>query len=45
MNIAIIIFLILGIIGTGTLTIKEHKININWFCIVALILFIIQMLK
>lgn len=45
MNIAIIIFLILGIITTGTLTIKGHIININWFCIVALILFIIYMTR
>lgn len=45
MNIAIIIFLTLSIFSTGTLTIKGHKININWICIIALVLFIIQMLK
>jgi len=43
MNAAIIVFLALGIIGTGTITINGKKFNVNWFCVVALILFIIKM--
>ena len=45
MNIAIIIFLVLGIVGTGSIKINNFKISINWFCIVALILFIIKILR
>ena len=42
MTVAIIIFLVLSIVGTGTLTINEHEIKINWFALVALILFLIK---
>ena len=43
MNTAIIIFLIYGIFGTGTLSFNGKKIiNCNWFTLVALILFLIK---
>ena len=46
MNIAIIIFMILGIILTGTLSFTfgdgEKKFNCNWCTLVALILFLVK---
>jgi len=42
MTVAIIIFLVLGIFGNGTLKINEHEIKINWFVVVALILFLVK---
>lgn len=45
MNIAIIICLVLGIICTGTFTINDYEFNINWACVAALILFLINLSK
>lgn len=45
MNTAIIILLVLGIIGTGTLTINGHEFRVNWFCVAVLILFLINLSK
>lgn len=42
MIVAIIIFLVLGIFGYGHLKINGFEISVNWFCIVALILFLIH---
>ena len=47
MNIAIIIFMILGIILTGTLSFTSSdgvttKFNCNWCTLVALILFLVK---
>lgn len=44
MTVAIIIFLILSIIGYGSITINGTKYSINWFAIVALILYIISII-
>ena len=45
MEIAIIIFTILSIIGTGNLTINDKKFPINWFAVIDLILIIIYFLS
>jgi len=46
MNIAIIIFMILGVILTGTLSFtfndETKKFNCNWCTLVALILFLVK---
>ena len=45
MEIAIIIFTILSIIGEGNIKINNKKININWFAVIDLILIIIYFIK
>lgn len=47
MNIAIIVFMILGIVLTGTLTFtgadgESIKFNCNWCTLIALILFLVK---
>lgn len=41
MTVAIIIFLVLGVISRGNLTINGHEIKINWMTLIALVLFLI----
>lgn len=42
MNIAIIILLVISIFGYGNLKVRGYEINMNWFALVVLILFIIK---
>lgn len=41
-TIIIIVCLVLGIFETGTLNINGYEIHVNWFTLVALILFLVK---